>query len=228
MGANDSLRCTLSAVCIRCHHAAVILQLLAFGGGLTATMDGGSFYHNAAAVGVVALTNTTLNVHGTYLGDNKLDKGALYASWGSAMEITGATLKGNNAKYHGAGLYVVGAKATVSGGSTFHLNVANDGGGAMHVKFSELTMSNTKFTNNSAPTAGALVVYQGSHLSIEDCEFANNTARIVQPDDMATYYKLGIGGAIYIQDASAAIVSTIFKTNRAVMDGGKQRADITH
>jgi hypothetical protein len=199
-----------------------MLQLLAFGGGLTATMDGGSFYHNAAAVGVIALANTTLNVHGTYLGDNKLDKGALYASWGSTMEITGATLQRNKAKYHGAGLYVVGAKATVSGDSKFDLNVAIEGGGAMHVKFSELTMSSTWFTNNSAPTAGALVVYEGSHLSIEKCGFLENTARIVQPDDMRNYYKLGIGGAMFIEDATAAVVSTIFKENRAVMDGGEQ------
>ena len=95
-----------------------MLQLLAFSGGLTATMDGGAIYHTAAAVGVVALANTTLNVHGTYLGDNKLDKGALYASWGSTVEVSGATLQRNNAKYHGAGLYVVGAKATVSGRTT--------------------------------------------------------------------------------------------------------------
>ena len=90
----------------------------------------------------------------------------------------------------------------------------------MHVKFSELTMSDTKFTNNSAPIAGALVVYEGSQLSIEQCEFLNNTARIVKPDDMTSYYKLGIGGAagMYIQDASAAIVSTNIKNNRAVMD----------
>lgn len=39
---------------------------------------------------------------------------------------------------------------------------------------------------------------------------------------MTNYYKLGIGGAMFIQDSSVAIVSTNFKNNRAVMDGGEQ------
>jgi hypothetical protein len=185
-------------------------------------MDGGSITHTAATVGVVALANTTLNVHGTYLGDNKLDKGALYASRGSTMEVSGATLQRNKAKYHGAGLYAVGARATVSGDCKFDFNVAIEGGGAMHVKFSEVTMRSTNFTNNSAPTAGMLIVYDGSHLSIEKCDFLDDTARVVQPDNMTNYYKLGIGGAMFIQDSSAAIVSTNFENNRAMMDGGEQ------
>ena len=59
----------------------LLLQVLAFGGGLTAILQGGEISHNRALLGVTVLANTTLVVNGTTFAHNTVQKGgALYVS----------------------------------------------------------------------------------------------------------------------------------------------------
>lgn len=194
-----------------------------FGGGLSATIQGGSISSTAAAFGVVALANTTLTVTNTTFADNVVDQGALYASWASRLQVSSAKFLRNSGNY-GAAAYVVGANMTLFD-SHFDSNVAKEAGGALHVKFSNVSLNATKLVNNSAPTGGALAVYEGSSLLLEGTHVADNTARIVVPDNMRNYYKLGIGGAMYMEQSMATILRANVSGNRAVMDGGAHRRE---
>ncbi len=65
-------------------------------------------------------------------------------------------------------------------------------------------------------------VYDGSYVNIDQSSFKENAAHIVVPnDDMNNYYKLGIGGAMYIEHSRVDISTSSVTDSMAVMDGGE-------
>lgn len=117
-------------------HATAVL---AFGGGLRATIKDGSITDSLADFGVVVLANSTLTVRRTNFTGNTVMKGSLYASWSSDIDLRGVTFRGNEASDEGAGVYVVGARAAIAD-CTFDSNTANGGGAAAYIKFSNVSV----------------------------------------------------------------------------------------
>jgi hypothetical protein len=157
------------------------LQALAFGGGLGATISGGTFSDIDADMGVMVLANSRLYVTDTIFEKNRLAKGALYVSWlGSLFALGNVTLSGNTAKEEGPALYIVNGTAVVYN-SNFSGNTAQRGGGAVHVKAgSHLELVNSNFTDNAAGKTteayGGAVNVMDSQVSIINCTFTNNMA----------------------------------------------------
>jgi hypothetical protein len=183
--------CSCSCCCCCCRWGLLCLQVLAFGGGLRATIEDGSISDSLADFGVVVLANSTLTVRHTNFTGNTVMKGSLYASWASQIDLRGVTFRGNEASDEGAGVYVVGARAGIAD-CTFDSNTANGGGAAAYIKFSNVSVRASSISNNTAPTGGALGVYDGSSVTFEQsCNLTDNTARILAGTvtDIGSNYK---------------------------------------
>lgn len=203
--------------------ALLLLQVLAFGGGLAAVLVKGSISGTAATSTVIVLANSTLTARGTNISGNRAGKGgAIYASWQSKLVVEQqAVLDRNTAEEEGGALYLVAADATVAG-SSLNSNVAQKGGGAVYAKFSNLLMASSNLTANTAPIGGAMAVYDQSDVDITDgSALRENAARIVNASlPTNDYYKLGVGGALYVERSNVSIDHSTVAGNRAVMDGG--------
>jgi hypothetical protein len=115
------------------------------------------------------------------------------------------TVMTNNTAINGGAFFVYSSALHLSN-CTMIGNHARDSGGAGYSSRSDVTVTSTKFTGNSAPVGGAWSSYKG-RLRIVGCTFAANQARW--------------GGALYLQsNSSAAVTSTRFVGNNAVLDGG--------
>jgi predicted outer membrane repeat protein len=123
-------------------------------------------------------------------------------------------------------MYLVGSNCTLRN-STFDSNVAAKAGGAIYVKFSSLDVGSTKFLNNTAPVGGAVTVYSNSNVTFTNSSLLTNTARPVKAEALqdqlskGSYYMLGVGGALYVEQSSVSITRSKVLGNRAVMDGGE-------
>jgi parallel beta-helix repeat protein len=200
--------------------------VLAFGGGLNATLEGGDISDTQAGSTVLVLANSTLTVQGTKFSSNKVRKGAVYGLWLSQLVVQRATLVNNTAEWEGGGMYLVGSNCTLLG-STFDSNVAAKAGGAAYVKFSSLHVDSTEFHSNTAPVGGAVAVYNNSSVAFTNSSLQSNTARPVDAAAMKeqsrdSYYMLGVGGALYVEHSGVSIARSKVLHNRAVMDGGER------
>jgi hypothetical protein len=199
-----------------------LLQLLAFGGGLTATMESGVISNNTATLGVVVLANSTLNMRTVKVHSNIVRKGSIYASWSSTLHLDRVTVTYNRG-FHGGGVYVVGSIATITH-SKLDSNQADEGGGAIYVNlFGNLTMAATNVTNSTSPTGGAIAAYKSSRVRIAGGSriLSNKAHPKLEDEDERGYYALGIGGAIFLETSRLTITDSTVADNRAVMDGGK-------
>jgi predicted outer membrane repeat protein len=199
----------------------LLLQVLAFGGGLSATLQGGSISHTEAYCTVLVLANSTLTVQGTNLTYNKVKTGTLYSSWLSHLVVQGVVLADNAAENEGAAMYLAGSSTRVTN-STLHQNTAENAGGAIYTKSSSLRMESITLSGNSAPIGGAVAVYDNSRVDVTWSSLTNNTARIVKADlSSGNYYTLGVGGALYVEHSSVQVSHSKVLGNMAVMDGGE-------
>jgi hypothetical protein len=203
---------------------AYALQVLMFGGGLSATMLGGKVVHSLSDLGIVVLSGTALRINNTQFYKNTVSKGTVYASWNSTIHLNNVSFREHEAT-EGAAMYVVGSKGSTISGCMFENNIAWAAGGAMYIKYSSVNFSSTEFNRNSAPVGGALAVYDSSRVAFwEQCRLDGNVARLQTKSKNEVgnnYYNLGVGGAMYMEDSSVTIVDSIVSNNRAVMNGGE-------
>lgn len=204
------------------------VQVLMFGGGLKATINGGTVRNCWADLGVVVGANSTLTVKDTKFETNSIDKGAVYASWASTLQLQNAMFE-RNTGVEGPAMYVVGSHTTTATGCTFDNNAANSAAGAVYIKASSVVYSDTAFTNNKSPKGGALAVAEGSRVTLQQqCKLDGNTARLQKTEGFelnpGDYYKLGVGGAMHMQSSSVDISDSVLSNNQAVIDGGKFKA----
>jgi predicted outer membrane repeat protein len=200
------------------------LQVLMFGGGLSATMLGGEVAHSWAGLGITVLSGTTLWINNTQFISNSVSKGTVYASWNSTVHLNNATFRDCKAT-NGAAIYAVGSHTSTVTGCTFENNVAWQAGGAVYVKQSTITFSSTVFKKNSAPIGGALALYDNSRAAVQaQCMLDGNVARLQTESKNElgdNYYHLGVGGAVYMTDSVASITDSFVSNNKAVMNGGE-------
>jgi hypothetical protein len=124
-------------------------------------MEAGFIWNNTAALGVVVLANSTLNMRKVKVDSNVVKKGSIYASWGSNLNLDEVTVVYNKG-FHGPGIYVVGSNATITN-STLDKNQANGGGGTIYVNlFGNIALFNTNVTSSIAPTGGAIAAYHNA------------------------------------------------------------------
>lgn len=184
--------------------------MLAFGGGLTATLKGGDINDTQAGSIVLVLANSTLTVQGTKFARNKVAKGAVHGMWSSRLLVQQATFVDNTGQGEGGGMRLTGSNGTVLG-SRFDSNVAASAGGAAFVMFSSLHVESTQFYNNKAPIGGAVTVYAGSLVGkqamVVNSRFDSNVA------DTS-------GGAIHVMDNSGLTIDSTELFDNTAPAGG--------
>lgn len=144
-------------------------------------MKRGRFSGNNSPMGVTVLANSTLAMQDTYVMENSVDKGAVYASPGSVVHLDNVHITGNNASGYGAALYSANADVTVQGNSNMSWNKAREAGGAVFAEIgSILVLRDSHLVGNAAglhtSQCGGAVCVQDTRLTISGCTFTNNTA----------------------------------------------------
>lgn len=137
-------------------------------------------------------------------------------SYGTVI-MDGVTVEKNNAKdNHDGGAIQAEAgsvlevrNSTFTENHTLGYNTGGGCGGAISAKGAKVSIENSTFykntTSNSAGPGGAVYVKGGS-LSLDGCVFEENNAML--------------GGAVYLDNATAISKNTNFKKNTAVFSGG--------
>ena len=225
-------------------HSMLLLQVLAFGGGLIATLQGGHISDTEAMLGITVLAGSTLKILGTKFTYNRAQRGgAVYGSWSSRLMIDGAIFQGNTAANHdrvvmgrhesssrepldgnGGALYMMRSTAIVHN-STMQTNRALRTGGAMYVGGgSQLHMESTVLFKNIALTGGGIAIYDKSQVLLNSCELANNKARTIAraPNSGGDLQDHNNGGGVFVQDSNVTAVNTTLFGNEAEKDGGKR------
>lgn len=167
-------------VSCRCANAAVCLQALVFGGGLSATITDGIFTNISAAMGITVLANSRLYARDTIISNNSVLKGALYTSYSGSLFADNVTLSGNTASGEGPALYIVRGAAVINS-SSISANAAQGGGGAAYVKAGgRLELINSTFERNVAGKGreafGGVMHVTDSSVVITNCIFLSNMA----------------------------------------------------
>jgi predicted outer membrane repeat protein len=122
----------------------------------------------------------------------------------SVVTMSDTFITGNSATDGGA--FHIDSSALHLRNCTIAGNYATDSGGAIHSTNSNVTATGTTFTRNSAAAGGAWSSSNGT-LRLEGCNFAANHAYL--------------GGALHMtSNCSAAVTSTTFANNTAVVCGG--------
>jgi hypothetical protein len=142
-----------------------LLQVLAFGGGLSATLKDSSLKSNVASSIVVVLANSTLTLQNTNVTHNRVLKGSVYASWSSRLVVEHSAIGASRAWKEGAGIYLVGSTGTVVK-TALGVNVAEEGGGAVYIKFGRLLLNSSVVGTNMAPIGGGMAVCTAMHTSL--------------------------------------------------------------
>ena len=155
--------------------------------------------------------------------------GAIYASGGAQINISGAAVfSGNEANYGGA-VYLIAAtrsartalNVTGENETLFSTNKAGTDGGAIYAgQYSTMSfISTVRFAENETNNGngGALWVYEGSQLPEGTVYFDSNKAI---PKNASKSTPKGCGGAIYINGSSES--ATTFTSTRAYTFSGNE------
>lgn len=204
--------------------AVACLQVLLFGGGLKATLQGGEVSRNNATFLMAVLANSTLVINNTKFNNNTCVKGVVFGNMLSSTVISGASFASNQAETQGGAVYVFRSQMSVTN-TSFLNNTAEQGGGALWVTDqATVALTACTLTNNSSPM-GAVVARVESSLTITDSVLVGNVARPVRRvDEMSgsgDFMKLGVGGAIHMVRSTLKLVNTTLTNNTAVIDGGE-------
>lgn len=205
--------------------AVACLQVLLFGGGLTATLQGGEISRNNATFAVAVLANSTLVINNTMFSNNKCNKGAVFGSIQSDTVISGASFVGNQADRQGGAVFLYRSQALMNN-TTFLNNTAAEGGGALWATANtSVAAFACNFTANISPQ-GAVVAQGNSSLTFTDSVLHGNMARPLAQVDwdavvLGDFMKLGCGGAISTWESTLKLVNTNLTNNTAVIDGGE-------
>lgn len=157
----------------------------------------------------------TLNINGGIFKNNQNNHyfGGLIWSYGT-VNIAGGVFESNSANTSGGVLCAYSGKVTISGG-TFTKNKAQWGGAILIGGGASLdidgTKNNIKFTENQAKYhGGAIDFMQGKKtkgaMNINNATFIKNQANM--------------GGALYINGATASLTAGTYKRNTATNSGG--------
>lgn len=191
------------------------------------TIYGGSIHDNTASFGGAISLNekSTLNVEAK---DSKVvfknntttafSGGAIYATGGSDITISGKTLFENNvAADNGGAIYAKENNVSLSGQTRFINNRAGIGksGGAIYKQYGNLIIDGATFSGNSANLGGAIVALGGNTsekktiLDLSKCEFTKNSTT-----------EEGTGGAMFIQDTQTTLTDCTVENNTASETAG--------
>jgi hypothetical protein len=208
----------------------LLLQLLAFAGGMHVKVTGGHLVNNTASMGLAVLPGSSLQLVGTKATDNHMRDGVIHAFPSAQLTMVNVTMDRNTAAGCGAAVVLEGpgCQGAISS-SKFTNNTAGAAGGAVVVSRSSLTLRHTWFVSNAAPKGGALMV-SNSTLTVEDSVIKNNTAAaihlpsshtslVVSADQ--THDPVGTGGALHSENSSVSLFGTNLTSNMAVLEGGE-------
>lgn len=189
----------------------------------TVTVANSNFSGNSArgAGGAVHVKDRAiLTLLASHLGDNSggMDEegcgGAVFAM-DSRINVTNCNFTHNKAGKCGGALYSTNTAPIASSASLTHLSFQD----------SDVVRS-TVFEENVASAGGAVAVYNSS-LLVDNSTFNGNSAQSMSPGavtNFGDYYRLGVGGAMYADNADVTIHNCSLSGNRAVMDGGRRTA----
>lgn len=204
------------------------VQVLAFGGGVKATLQGGEVSGSHATYLVAVLANSILTINATQFNNNTAIRGMAYGSVLSRLNILNAAFSNNQVTEQGGAVFVRNSSVTITS-SNFTNNTAGRNGGALYATgSSQIDLYKSWFITNSSPSGGAVVVQEQTTLTVGGCVFERNMARPVSKanvDAVAaasdSFYNLGIGGAILTTDSELHMHNNTMFSNVAVIDGGK-------
>jgi hypothetical protein len=186
----------------------------------TATITNSTLSRNSAQGGGGAVhvkDRATLTMVNCHLMENAggLDKegcgGAVFAT-DSQVSITACNFTRNKADKCGGAVYFARKPPTASSASLTSLGSQNAD-----------VVRSTLFEGNMASAGGAFAVYSSS-LLLDNSTFKGNSAQSmsqVPATSFGDYYRLGVGGAMYADNANVTFTNNCtLQDNRAVMDGG--------
>jgi len=209
-------------------------------------IDGTGFFHVVQCVSgegpdtvLDGFTITGGNANGPCCTDNR--GGGMYNE-SSSPTVTNCTFTGNAADENGGAIYLVEGESTFNG-CTFTGNTAGakgGSGGAIAAVQSTMTVMDCTFANNSTPVipnhAGGAIYSLFSDTILQDCEFHDNAAwhggaiaqvgessganHLVVHRCLITNNFSDVGGALFNQESTAAVISSAIIGNEVGGDFG--------
>ena len=199
----------------------------------------GTFLHNMATMTTCTTDNSiAMNLDGMcFDSEAGFGGGALYARYGSTIDIQDSKFSGNKAENDGGVMYAISNGTITVKDSTFDSNSARYGGGVVYsYYYSSITIHSSQFSNNEAGNAGGVFhVFYSSTLSLVNTTFDRNKAGYIG-GVLHTFYlstvtidrslfnnnKAGyFGGVLYANYLCNTVVySSSFNNNSVNADGG--------
>lgn len=184
--------------------AVLTLQNLTLDRGLMISDGGGAILNS----GMLTLNNVTVSNSVTTAALQ--GGGAIYNSGGgSALTLIDSTITGNTSTVDGGAIYNIGGSVTITD-SVFSANSSTDSGGGVIYNSGPLTITGSTFTSNQAQDSGGAIseVTTSGTPSITGSTFFDNQAQS------------GVGGAIYLSQATMTVSESTFESNDATNDAG--------
>lgn len=211
-GAILCMSCT--AVITGCHFGQLDGNGLPVNGN-TATANGGAIYSNASIINITGGSFDGNSATGTGSG------GAICATTGSSITITGTDFISNTSK--GGGAINLGSTSTltVTGGS-FDGNQASNtvafGGAIFAASSGQINLNGITFTkNHAANNGGAIYTDTVAAVNITGCTFGSNGATASADKN---YVDADSGGALYSTNSTLTLTNDKFYGNTASSGNG--------
>ncbi|OQR99767.1 hypothetical protein ACHHYP_04479 [Achlya hypogyna] len=192
--------------------------------------------------GVYLSGSSGINLENSELADNTAEDqgGAIFIAIGSEnkLELTSCSVARNVATGLGSALYasrdstttITSSNFTANGGQTMY---GYSEGGPVYFDSNYAFLTRVLFEANLAEVGGALEIYGSATIGIYDCTFINNTAitnggalrqmsggLTMKRTEFVANSAIGLGGAVYLGDASNVTMTDVQFTANVAPTGG--------
>lgn len=169
-----------------------------FGGGALYSLGG---EYDGQETGQVTITNTTIT------GNSNDGGGALMVSYGT-LDLIDSTVSNNTSKYgYGAGVYLQGVTATVSGTTISGNKSTKYTGGGFATFGGNVTISQSVIKDNTSGYLAGGVYGLEANLTISETTISNNSA-------------VNEGGGVLVYNGTTLIENSTISGNKAKLGGG--------
>jgi hypothetical protein len=186
--------------------------VLAFSGGVNASIVGGVFVGNAATHVLLASGDANVSVVNSVFNGSMGTAAAAVDN--SRLSVSSSVFEGNHAHAQGGAFWISGVSIVSINSSILQNNKGHEGP-CMYVEgAATVRIDNSMITDHSDASA-ALDIAGSARLSISNCTFHNNSTPLkVDKNDN------GFGGALALEEAASAVISSSTFVSNAGGFGG--------
>lgn len=208
------------------------LQVLTFGGGLSATIENAEVTNNSVCSIVAVQHNSTLIVKRANISNNKAATGVIAVRSAAVVvkDVSAAGNIGQDSGRCGGVVSAVHSNVDILGGS-FHNNTAFYGGAIYATRRSAVNITGAMFEHNNADWGGACTFVNNKFVGILHTQFVSNTADragalYIQAEQSLTQ-PANARQALLAQPFRVNITGAQFDQNHAGLGGACDLANVT-